>query len=157
MSSPWFISFAYVIVGDSSYCLLEFLWSGGTLQGWWNDLRIWLYKRTSSYLFAFLDTILNSFGFSASAFAISAKVAEENASLRYEKEIMESPKCSVYLQHLQCSICMSMANRDKGKAPMQSVKASWDRYAVKVFQRNHVEKDGTYSCDPSVQRDKLHS
>lgn len=89
MSSPWFIPFAYVILGDCSYCLMEFLWSGGTIKGWWNELRIWLYKRTSSYLFAFVDTILKSFGFSESTFVVSAKVAEEEVSQRYEKEIME--------------------------------------------------------------------
>ncbi|KAJ1441226.1 Nucleotide-diphospho-sugar transferase [Sesbania bispinosa] len=89
MSSPWFIPFAYVIVGETTYSLMEFLFSGGTLQGWWNDLRMWLYKRTSSYLFAFIDTILKLFGFSDSAFTITAKVSEEDVSKRHEKEIME--------------------------------------------------------------------
>ncbi|KAJ0102468.1 hypothetical protein Patl1_03900 [Pistacia atlantica] len=56
---------------------------------WWNDQRIWLYKRTSSYLFAFIDTILKSLGFSESAFVVTAKVADEDVSQRYEKEIME--------------------------------------------------------------------
>ncbi|TKY45585.1 Cellulose synthase protein E1 [Spatholobus suberectus] len=89
MSSPWFIPFAYVMLGNSSYCLLEFLWSGGIIQGWWNDLRMWLYKRTRSYLFVLVDTILKFFGFSESAFEISSKVAKENVSQRYEKEVME--------------------------------------------------------------------
>jgi len=89
MSSPWFIPFAYVILGDSSYCLMEFLWLKGTVKGWWNELRIWLYKRTSSYPFAFVDTILKCFGFQESSFVVSAKVAEEEVSQRYEKEIME--------------------------------------------------------------------
>jgi len=69
--------------------LLEFLRVGGTIKGWWNELRMWVYKRTSSYLFAFVDTMLKIFGFSNSAFIISAKVAEENVSQRYEKEILE--------------------------------------------------------------------
>ncbi|ESW18648.1 hypothetical protein PHAVU_006G058400 [Phaseolus vulgaris] len=89
MSSPWFIPFAYVMLGDSSYCLMEFLWSGGTVKGWWNDLRLCLYKRTTSYLFAFVDTIFKFFGFSESTFIVSSKVAEEKVSQRYEKEIME--------------------------------------------------------------------
>ncbi|MED6175221.1 hypothetical protein PIB30_076386 [Stylosanthes scabra] len=89
MSSPWFIPFAYVTLGENTQCLLEFLWSEGTIKGYWNDLRMWLYKRTSSYLFAFVDTIFKSLGFSSSAFVISAKVAEENVSQRYEKEIMD--------------------------------------------------------------------
>ncbi|XVF70906.1 hypothetical protein PTKIN_Ptkin11bG0200100 [Pterospermum kingtungense] len=65
LSSPWFIPFAYVICSNYAYSLVEFLRSGGTLLGWWNDQRIWLYKRTTSYLFAFTDTIANSLGFSA--------------------------------------------------------------------------------------------
>ncbi|RDX61630.1 Cellulose synthase-like protein E1 [Mucuna pruriens] len=89
ISSPWFIPFAYVTLGDSSYDLLEFLWLGGTLKGWWNNTRMWLYKRTTSYLFAFVDNILKFLGFSESAFVISAKVAEENVFQRYEKEVME--------------------------------------------------------------------
>jgi glucan phosphoethanolaminetransferase (alkaline phosphatase superfamily) len=78
-----------VIVGDLAYCLIEFLRVGGTVKGWWNGLRMWLYKRTSSYLFAFVDTMLKFFGCTNLAFIISAKVVEENVSQRYEKEIME--------------------------------------------------------------------
>ncbi|XP_057752656.1 cellulose synthase-like protein E1 isoform X1 [Arachis stenosperma] len=89
MSSPWLIPYAYVTLGENTQCLLEFLWSEGTIKGYWNDLRMWLYKRTSSYLFALIDTIFKSLGFSSLAFVISAKVAEENVSQRYKKEIME--------------------------------------------------------------------
>ncbi|KAF3453294.1 hypothetical protein FNV43_RR03734 [Rhamnella rubrinervis] len=89
ISSPWMIPFAYVIVSKYTYSLAEFLWCGGTILGWWNDQRIWLYKRCSSYLFAFIDTILKSLGFSDSGFIITSKVADQDVSQRYEKEIME--------------------------------------------------------------------
>ena len=90
LSSSWFIPFAYVIFSKYTYSLVEFLWSGGTVRGWWNDRRLWLYKRTSSYLFAFIDTIANSLGFSAdSGFVITAKVSEQDVHNRYLKEIME--------------------------------------------------------------------
>ncbi|KAL6275492.1 hypothetical protein ACE6H2_019093 [Prunus campanulata] len=72
-----------------TWSCVEFLWSGGTILGWWNDQRIWLYKRTSSYLFAFIDTILNSLGYSDSAFVITAKVSDEDVSHNYKKEVME--------------------------------------------------------------------
>ncbi|GMN62348.1 hypothetical protein TIFTF001_031429 [Ficus carica] len=89
ISSPWLVPFAYVIIAKYTYSLAEFLWSGGSVLGWWNEQRIWLYKRASAYLFAFIDTILNKLGFSNSAFIITAKVADEDVSQRYEKEIME--------------------------------------------------------------------
>ncbi|KAK0602130.1 hypothetical protein LWI29_030617 [Acer saccharum] len=88
-SSLWFIPFAYVISAKYSYSLVEFLWSGGTILGWWNGQRIWLYKRISSYLFGFIDAILKSTGFSDEAFVITAKVADEDVSERYQKEILE--------------------------------------------------------------------
>ncbi|KAJ9568013.1 hypothetical protein OSB04_003979 [Centaurea solstitialis] len=85
VSSLWFLPFAYIILSISVFDYLEFLGSGGTTRGWWNDRRIWLYKRTSSYLFALLDTILGS----DLSFVISSKVTENDLCERYEKEIME--------------------------------------------------------------------
>ncbi|GAY47730.1 hypothetical protein CUMW_106600 [Citrus unshiu] len=89
ITSPWIIPFAYVIFAKYGGSLVEFLWCGGTALGWWNDQRLWLYKRTSSYLFAFIDTILKTLGFSESAFVVTAKVADQDVLERYEKEIME--------------------------------------------------------------------
>ncbi|GLT83697.1 hypothetical protein SLE2022_019710 [Rubroshorea leprosula] len=88
-SSPWFIPFAYVIFSKFVASLVEFLFSGGTIKGWWNDQRIWLYKRTASYLFALIDTISKTLGFSETTFVISAKVSDQDVSNRYKKEMME--------------------------------------------------------------------
>ncbi|CAK9148877.1 unnamed protein product [Ilex paraguariensis] len=89
VSCPWFLPFVYVVAVKYIYSFGEFLWSGGTALGWWNEQRIWLYKRTSSYLFAFVDTILRLLGFSDTGFIISAKVSEQEVSQRYEQEMME--------------------------------------------------------------------
>lgn len=62
---------------------------GGTVKGWWNEQRIWLYKRTSSYLFALIDSALKILGWSDLTFVITAKVTDQEVSQRYEKEIME--------------------------------------------------------------------
>ncbi|CAE5960266.1 unnamed protein product [Arabidopsis arenosa] len=89
VSSLWFIPFGYVTIAANAYSLAEFLWCGGTFRGWWNEQRMWLYRRTSSFLFGFMDTIKKLLGVSESAFVITAKVAEEEASERYKEEVME--------------------------------------------------------------------
>lgn len=89
ISSVWFIPFAFVIGASCMYSLVECLYHGYTLQGWWNEQRMWLFKRTTSYLFAFIDTVLKFLRVSKSAFVITAKVADEEVSQRYEQEIME--------------------------------------------------------------------
>ncbi|CAO2835694.1 unnamed protein product [Amaranthus hypochondriacus] len=89
LSSPWFLPFAYTILAIYTYSLAEFLLCGGTVLGWWNEQRMWLYRRTSSYLFALIDTIIKLLGFSEMKFVITSKVADEQVSQRYLNEIME--------------------------------------------------------------------
>ncbi|KAG6661812.1 hypothetical protein CIPAW_03G201000 [Carya illinoinensis] len=89
ISSAWVLPFAFVIIVHRAYSLGEFVWCGGTFQGWWNEQRMWLFKRISSYFFAFIDNILKLMGFTDSAFAITAKVAETDVSQRCEQELME--------------------------------------------------------------------
>ncbi|XP_021740736.1 cellulose synthase-like protein E6 isoform X2 [Chenopodium quinoa] len=89
ITSTWFLFFAYVIIAKYSYSLGEFISNGGTALGWWNEQRMWLYKRTSAYLLASIDTLLKLCGISNMKFVITSKVVDEDVSQRYEKEIME--------------------------------------------------------------------
>lgn len=89
VSSMWFLPFAYVVTAEHVYSFCEYLWAGGTPLGWWNEQRMWLYKRTTSYLFAMIDTLLWMVGYSESGFIVSAKVLDEDSMQRYKQEIME--------------------------------------------------------------------
>nr|GLL38693.1 cellulose synthase-like protein E1 [Ipomoea trifida] len=89
VSSVWFLPFAYLVVTTLAYSCAEFLYTDGTLLGWWNEQRMWLYKRLSAYLLAFLDITLKLAGCSNSTFVISAKVSDEDVCVRYEQEMME--------------------------------------------------------------------
>ncbi|XP_006346126.1 cellulose synthase-like protein E1 [Solanum tuberosum] len=97
VSSKRFLPFAYVLIAELIYSFAEFLWSGGTILGWWNEQRIWLYKRTSSYMFAFLDTMLKLFGSSNTTFIVTPKVTSEDVLLRYKQEKMEFGSASPML------------------------------------------------------------
>lgn len=65
------------------------MWLGGTVRGWLNEQRMWMFKRTTSYFFAAVDNILKLCGFSKSAFIITGKVADNDINRRYEQESME--------------------------------------------------------------------
>ncbi|KAI6704715.1 hypothetical protein NL676_007677 [Syzygium grande] len=88
-SSQWSFPFIYTIMATSAYSAGEFVWCGGTLRGWWNDQRMWVYQRTTSYFFGFLDNILRLLGITKSVFVITAKVADHDVLKRYEQELME--------------------------------------------------------------------
>ena len=89
ISSLRILPFAYVMSSSCAYSLGEFIWCGGTLLGWWNDQRMWVFKRTTSCFFGFSETILKQLGFSRSSFVVTSKVADEEEPKRFEQEVME--------------------------------------------------------------------
>ncbi|KAK6133030.1 hypothetical protein DH2020_033240 [Rehmannia glutinosa] len=89
VSSLWFVPFAYVFAARTAYSIVEDLMCGGTLRGWWNLQRMCLIRRTTSYFFAFIDTIYKQLGLSETSFDITDKVVDDEVQKRYEKEIIE--------------------------------------------------------------------
>ena len=69
---------------------------GGSIQGWWNGTRIWLYVKTSSFLFSLIDGILGFFGRPNSSFSLTSKVIDDDVAQRYKKGVMEFGTSSPY-------------------------------------------------------------
>ncbi|XP_042030595.1 cellulose synthase-like protein E1 isoform X5 [Salvia splendens] len=88
-SSNWILPYAYILVAKYTYSLGEFLSCGGTLKGWYNDQRMWLYKRVTSYLFGFCQIIMRYLGFAELNFVITGKNVDDDVSKRFEQEMME--------------------------------------------------------------------
>ncbi|XAR56805.1 Cellulose synthase (UDP-forming) [Bertholletia excelsa] len=97
VTSPWFLPFAYVFIARNMCSVAEALASGDTLKAWWNSQRMVLIRRTTSYLFAFVDTVTRQLGFSETTFAVTSKVSDDDVSARYGREVMEfSDLCNVF-------------------------------------------------------------
>ncbi|KAH7861772.1 hypothetical protein Vadar_030743 [Vaccinium darrowii] len=95
VSSLWLLPFAYVYAARNACSIAEALACGDTLKAWWNFQRMWLFRRTTSYFFAFIDTFARQLGFSETAFSITAKVVDDDVLERYEKGTMEFGTLSV--------------------------------------------------------------
>ncbi|XP_010252797.1 PREDICTED: cellulose synthase-like protein E6 [Nelumbo nucifera] len=89
MSSLWFVPFAFVFIGKNVGGLVEAVCCGQSSRQWWNLQRMVLIRRTTSFLFGFTDTIVKKLGFSQTAFVITAKVADQDVSKRYEQGLLE--------------------------------------------------------------------
>ncbi|ESW14420.1 hypothetical protein PHAVU_008G279700 [Phaseolus vulgaris] len=96
ISSLWCIPFICVTVGEIAYSLIEGLSMGGSIQGWWNGTRMWLYVKTSSFLFSLIDGILGFFGHPNSSYSLTSKVIDDDVAQRYKKEVMEFGTSSPY-------------------------------------------------------------
>ncbi|KAG8386011.1 hypothetical protein BUALT_Bualt03G0104700 [Buddleja alternifolia] len=97
VSSLWIAPFAYVAAAKVGCTLVEDLMCGGTLRGWWNLQRMVMIRRTTSFLFALIDTVSRQLGLSETAFTITGKVVDDEAHKRYEKGIIEFGSSSIML------------------------------------------------------------
>lgn len=94
-SSLWFLPFAYVFISRIGGSLVEALVCGDTFKGWWNSQRMWLIRRITAFFFAFFDTISRQLGFSETTFIITSKVADDDVSKMYEKELFDFGSSSI--------------------------------------------------------------
>lgn len=91
----WFVPFAYVFAAKTAYALVEELLIGNSLRGWWNLQRMVLIRRTTAYLFAFIDVFVKLLSLSDTAFALTAKVVDEEAQKRYARGLIEFGSASM--------------------------------------------------------------
>ncbi|KAJ9706242.1 hypothetical protein PVL29_001668 [Vitis rotundifolia] len=76
MSDPWFFVYIFCFLGAYGQDYLEFILSGGTIQRWWNNQRVWMIRGLSSFSIGSVEYILN-------------KAVEEEQSKRYKKGMFE--------------------------------------------------------------------
>ena len=89
VKSLWFLPIAYVFVARNACGIAEALSCGDTLIAWWNSQRMWVFRRTTSYLFGFIDVVRWQLGLSKTTFTITTKVNTEDVLKRYEQEVLE--------------------------------------------------------------------
>ncbi|OAY74876.1 Cellulose synthase-like protein E6 [Ananas comosus] len=135
VTSLWFIPFTYVMVGRHIYSLVEALRCGCTFNGWWNGQRMWMIRRITSYLYGTIDTVVKMLGLSKMAFAITTKVSDEDASKRYEQDVMEFGYSSPMLVIISTVALLNIVCLVGGlfRLVLGWGVAAWDAYLIQVI------------------------
>ncbi|KAB1215438.1 Cellulose synthase-like protein G3 [Morella rubra] len=89
VSESWFLLYIFLFLGAYGQDFLDFVLSGGTVQRWWNDQRIWMIRGLTCYLFGLVEFSLKSIGISTQGFNVTSKVLDDEQSKRYEQGLFE--------------------------------------------------------------------
>ncbi|KAI3710667.1 hypothetical protein L2E82_40456 [Cichorium intybus] len=89
VSDPWFLLYVFAFIGAYCQDFFEFIQSGGTPLGWFNNQRAWMIRSVSSYIFGIIEYTLTKLNIYSSTFNLTNKVVDEEANTRYEKGMME--------------------------------------------------------------------
>ncbi|KAJ9706244.1 hypothetical protein PVL29_001670 [Vitis rotundifolia] len=88
-SDPWFFLRLFLFLGAYGQNCLEFMLSGGSIQRWWNDQRVWMMRGLSSMIFGLAEYLLKTIGISTFGFSVTNKTVEEEQSKRYDQGLFE--------------------------------------------------------------------
>ncbi|KAL0414380.1 UNVERIFIED_CONTAM: putative cellulose synthase A catalytic subunit [UDP-forming] [Sesamum radiatum] len=105
VSDPFFIVFAFVFLASQLKHVQEVMSYGDSLMSSLYELRIWMMKSASSYLYASLGAVLDKIGLHTAHFTLTNKAGDDEQATLYQEGIYDfqaspvliAPICSLYI------------------------------------------------------------
>ncbi|KAM1736610.1 hypothetical protein ACFX12_014951 [Malus domestica] len=144
VSDPWFLLYAFVVLGAYGEELVDFVLSGGTFLKWWNNQRMWIIRGLSSFAFGFVEYFLKSLGISTHGFNVTSKVLDEDQSKRYEQGMMEFGVSSPFFVPLTVAAIVNLAAFAWGHVEIFRGGGSFEGLFVQMF----IAGFGIVNCIP---------
>ncbi|KAK0608867.1 hypothetical protein LWI29_037198 [Acer saccharum] len=83
VSSPFFMIFSFIFLSALLKHLQEVLSTGGSIETWRNEQRLWMIKSVTSHLYGSLDAIMKTLGLRQASFQPTNKVLDEEQAKIY--------------------------------------------------------------------------
>ncbi|CAK9165443.1 unnamed protein product [Ilex paraguariensis] len=132
VSSPWFVMFSLVFISLLVKYLWDVLYSGGTIQTWWREWRVWMIKSVTAYSYGSLYTVLKLLGLKEASFQPTNKVADEEQFRRYQMGVFDFQTSTMLLAPLVSLLIINMASFTWGIARV-IVSSGWREMFGQIF------------------------
>ncbi|GAB4843216.1 hypothetical protein Ancab_013183 [Ancistrocladus abbreviatus] len=132
VSSSWFIIFALVFISPLLKDLVDVLLTGGPIQTWWNEERIWMLKSVTAYPYGTLDAILKKIGLRQASFIITSKVDHKEKIKLYHSGKFNFQTSSMFLIPLAGIVILNMVSF-AGGVTRAIATSSWDEMFAQIF------------------------
>ncbi|CAA0817452.1 Cellulose synthase-like protein G1 [Striga hermonthica] len=108
VSDPFFLVFAFLFLSSQVKHVQEVVSYRDPLRTSLYDLRVWMMKSGSCYLYATLNAFLNLFGLNEADFSLTSKVPDDEETKRHKDGVYDFqtspqllvPMCTVYILNL---------------------------------------------------------
>lgn len=111
VSSPYFIVFAFIFLSSLLKHVQEvFSYADASIMDAVYEMRNWMMKSGSCYLYALLNAIMDRLGLHEASFTLTNKAVDDERENRYKEGIYDfqvspmllAPLCAVYILNLGC-------------------------------------------------------
>ncbi|KAG8370356.1 hypothetical protein BUALT_Bualt14G0108400 [Buddleja alternifolia] len=108
VSDPFFLVFAFIFLSSQLKHVQEVMFYGDSFMTSLYELRVWMMKSASCYLYATLNAVLEKIGLHEAHFTLTSKVYDDEETERYQKGIYDfqaspfliAPMCSLYILNM---------------------------------------------------------
>ncbi|GFP95895.1 cellulose synthase-like protein g1 [Phtheirospermum japonicum] len=108
ISDPFFVVFAFIFLASQLKHVQEVMFFGDSFRTALYELRVWMMKSASSYVYATLGALLDKFGLQKANFTLTNKVVDDEQEERFNKGIYDfqgspmviAPICILYILNL---------------------------------------------------------
>ncbi|KAK3043453.1 hypothetical protein RJ639_002032, partial [Escallonia herrerae] len=83
VSNSYFMLFSLIFISSQSKHMQEVLSTGGSIQTWRNEQRVWMMKSVTSHLYGSLDAIMERLGIKQSSFLLTNKIVDDEQVEHY--------------------------------------------------------------------------
>ncbi|KAL3648808.1 hypothetical protein CASFOL_005211 [Castilleja foliolosa] len=105
VSDPIFVVFVFIFLASQLKHVQEVVFYGDSIRTALYELRVWMMKSASCYLYAVLGAFLDNIGLQEASFNLTNKVADDEQDERFKKGIYDfrgspmliTPICSLYV------------------------------------------------------------
>ncbi|KAH9764513.1 cellulose synthase-like protein G2 [Citrus sinensis] len=108
VSSPWFVIFSSIFLCSLLKHLVDVLVTGGSVQMWCNEQRIWMIKSLTCYTYGTIDAILKCFGMKQPCFSPTNKVSDDEQAKLHQLGKFNFQTPTKFLAPLVSLVMLSM-------------------------------------------------
>ncbi|KAK9288227.1 hypothetical protein L1049_016676 [Liquidambar formosana] len=109
-STPWFMIYSFLFLSSIFKHLEEVLSTGGSIQTWWNEQRIWMIKSVTAYFYGTLDAILKLVGMREARFMPTNKVDDDEQIKLYQRGTFDFQTSTALLAPLVTFVILNLAS-----------------------------------------------
>lgn len=137
VSSPFFAVFAFVFVSALSKHLLEVILTGGSIQTWRNEHRIWMIKTVTCHMYGSLDAIMKRLGMREASFLPTNKVADSDHVKLYQMGKFDFRISTTVLTSMVTLVVLNMAAFIAGVCRVIGT-GNWEELLIQVLLSLHI-------------------
>uniref|UniRef100_A0A5B7B319 Putative cellulose synthase-like protein G2 n=1 Tax=Davidia involucrata TaxID=16924 RepID=A0A5B7B319_DAVIN len=132
VSNSFFTIFSFIFLSSQIKHLQEVFFTGGSIQIWINEQRIWMIKSVTCHFYGTLDAIMKKIGMRQASFLPTNKVVDDEQVKQYQMGKFDFRTSAMFLAPLVSFVIINVTSLIVGVARV-IVTGSWSEMFMQVF------------------------